>query len=310
MSRFRTVWACCLALSLLFCIGCPNAAFDQHVRAGKYLMLNLGKGVKMKLMRIGAGKFVMGSPKTETDREDEEGPQREVTISRPFYMGIHEVTRSQWRAVMNTRPWDGDGMSYTICRDANAASWFSWNGETYDKSGASNPIIWITWDEASKFCEMLSKKTGKQVSLPTEAQWEYACRAGSKTAYSFGDDASKLGDYAWYCANTYKRGVIFSQAVGRKKPNAFGLYDMHGNVWEWCRDWYAKNSYAKAKNVDPENTTETGSRVLRGGSWGYLPQVCRAAYRGWFTSGFRSHDVGFRVVVASCSGVDRSRLTH
>ena len=245
--------------------------------------LDLGNKVTMKLVRIEAGKFMMGSPVTETSRFADEGPQREVTISKPFYMGVHEITQSQWKVVMGTEPWAG---------------------QTYAKFGASNAASYISWDDATKFCEALSKKAGKRVALPTEAQWEYSCRAGSKTAYSFGDDASKLGDYAWYNDNAYRKGEEYAHAVGQKKPNAFGLYDMHGNVWEWCRDYYDEKFYANAKNIDPENTTRSSARVLRGGSWGNDPLGCRAAARGGLTSDGRGSSFGFRVVVVSGSGVD------
>ncbi|MDP6043968.1 MAG: formylglycine-generating enzyme family protein, partial [Phycisphaerae bacterium] len=213
----------------------------------------------------------------------DEKPVHQVTISKPFYMGIHEVTQSQWKAVMGTEPWVG---------------------KTYAKSNGSHAASYISWDDTIKFCETLSKKTGKKVTLPTEAQWEYACRAGSKTAYYFGDDASKLGDYAWYSDNAYKQDEKYAHGVGQKKPNAFGLYDMHGNVYEWCSDWYDEKFYAKAKNVDPENTTKATARVLRGGSWSYFPGICRAANRDGFTAVYRNCILGFRVVVVSGSGVD------
>ena len=247
------------------------------------LSLDLGGGATMKLVLIPSGKFQMGSPKTEAGREADEGPQREVTISKPFYMGVHEITQSQWKVVMGTEPWAG---------------------QTYAKFGASNAASYISWDDATKFCEALSKKAGKRVALPTEAQWEYSCRAGSKTAYSFGDDASKLGDYAWYNDNAYRKGEEYAHAVGQKKPNAFGLYDMHGNVWEWCHDWYDEKFYANAKDVDPENTTEAKYRVLRGGSWYNYPRSCRAAFRNRLTTDPRDGCYGFRVVVVSGSGVD------
>ena len=236
----------------------------------KGLTLDLGKGVTMKLMLIPAGKFMMGSPAASMKHEwqkTREGPQRQVTISKPFYMGIHEVTQAQWYAVMGTKPW---------------------RGKVSSKSGDDNAASCISWGNASKFCEMLSKKIGKKVILPTEAQWEYACRSGSKTAYCFGDDESRLGEYAWYrlqwkklyeTYQTYRRssraglslggpsnwGLYDAHKVGQKRPNAWGLYDMHGNLFEWCSDWYDKNFYAKAKNVDPKNTVETGKRVVRGG---------------------------------------------
>ena len=266
--------------------------------------LDLGDKVAMQLRLIPVGKFLMGSKSSAAEmarryggseaHHANEHPRHKVTISKPFYMGIHEVSQAQWRAVMGTEPWKG--------------RWYC------DKIGADTPACCIGWDDANRFCEMLSKKTGRKVVLPTEAQWEYACRAGTNTEYHFGDDVSKLGDYAWYNENAYKKGADYPHASGRKKPNAWGLYDMHGNVWEWCRDWYDQEYYAKAKDVDPVNSTEARHRVLRGGSWLDPPYSCRAANRVGYTfydnkrtdhrkghGGFHS---GFRVVVTSGSGVD------
>ena len=283
MSRFRTVLVCCLALLLLLSVGRSKEVPKQGATTVKYLTLDLDSKVTMKLALIPSGKFQMGSPKTETGRQDNEGPQHEVKISKPFYMGIHEVTQSQWKAVMGTEPWAGQ-------LDA--------------KSGGSNSATHVSWDDATKFCEALSKKTSKKVVLPTEAQWEYACRAGSKTAYGFGDDASKLGDYGWYYDNAYEKGGKYAHAAGQKKPNAFGLYDMHGNVWELCRDWYDEKFYVNAKNVDPENTTKNSARAYRGGSWHNSPRRCRAAYRLSLNPGKRYNVVGFRVVAVAGAGVD------
>ena len=243
----------------------------------KTLALDLGKGVTLKLVLIPAGKFQIGSPKTETNRNNDEGPQREVTISKPFYMGITEVTQSQWKAVMGT---DRSG----------------------DKSGSNNAASRISWSDANKFCKVMSKKTDRKVMLPTEAQWEYACRAGSKTAYSFGDDSSKLGNYAWYTKNAWDIGKQYAHAVGRKKPNAWGLYDMHGNVLEWCSHSYDANPNSKAKNVDPENTTRTWYPVQRGGSFLLDLGSCRSADRSW-NSHSSAIDFGFRVLV-SAGGLD------
>ncbi len=238
------------------------------------LTLDLGKGVTMKLVLIPAGTFTMGSPKTEKGRDNNEGPQREVTITKPFYMGIYEVTQEQHEVVMGKNP-----------------SKFK---------GPKKPVQQVSWDDATPFCKGLSKKTGKTVRLPTEAEWEYACRAGSKTAFCFGDDEEQLDDYAWY------RGFWRSKThpVGRKKPNAWGLYDMHGNVWEWCSDWY--DPYANAKAVDPQGPDSRGFRVYRGGSCTSIATDCRAASRGRGTPDYRSIPddregywgyCGFRVVV-------------
>jgi len=185
---------------------------------GRQLSLNLADGVTMKLVRIKAGKFTRAATKYWS----KERPVQQVTLAMPFYMGVTEVTQTQWKAVMKTQPWP----QYSSIAGDTAANYINW------------------WD-ATAFCTALSKKTGRTVRLPTEAEWEYACRAGTTTAYSFGDDPGRvkdrkfvyeLGDYAWYEGNTDNR----PQPVGKKKPNPWGLYDMHGNVSEWCTDWYAK----------------------------------------------------------------------
>ena len=234
---------------------------------GKTLTLDLGKGVTMKFVRIPAGKFVMGSPNTEKGREDCEGPQRQVTISKAFYMGVTEVTQSQYESVTGKNP-----------------SRFK---------GTLNPVDSVSWNDATAFCAALSKKTRRVVHLPTEAQWEYACRAGTTTRFSFGGDDKNLDAHGWCKANSGGK----THPVGQKKPNAFGLYDMHGNVFEWCRDCYDEKFYANAKNVDPKNTTAGSARVLRSGSWRYGPGACRAAGRHGSATDGRHISDGFRVVV-------------
>ena len=242
----------------------------------KPLTLDLGKGVTLKLVLIPAGKFVMGTPKTEAGRDDDESPQREVAISKPFYLGVYEVTQDQWRAVMGTEPW---------------------SGKAHVKSGPGYPVGYLEWEDADRFCKTLSRKTGRRVVLPTEAQWEYASRAGSKAAYCFGDDLSKLDEYAWHLGNAWKRGEAYGHVVGLKKPNAWGLYDMHGNMYEWCRDWHSGDFLAKAKSVDPENTTDTGFRVLRGGSISSAAKYSRSGNRGGNSRGNKLYRVGFRVSI-------------
>jgi len=236
--------------------------------------LALGNGVTMKLVRISAGRFTIGSPRTAKGRHESEDPRRRVTISRPFYMGATEVTQAQWKAVMNTQPWDG---------------------QTSAKTGADHPAGYISWHDATAFCTALSKKTGRTIRLPTEAEWECACRAGTTTAYSFGDDSSKLGDYAWYHGNAEGKGDKSAHSVGTKKPNAWGLYDMHGNVWEWCADW--------ANTRDSEGLATKKCRVLRGGAWSHDHVSCRAAYGGMNVPASRCNFIGFRVVVGAASGV-------
>lgn len=231
------------------------------------LLLDLGGGVSMKLALIPAGKFMMGSPETEKDRRMAEGPQREVRISKPFYMGVYEVTREQYERLMGKNP-----------------SKFK---------GPRNPVEQVSWDDAVEFCNKLSQKTGREVSLPTEAQWEYACRAGSKTRFGFGDNDAELGDYGWFTENSGDK----THQVGGKKPNALGLYDMHGNVAEWCSDWYGP--YGRANDTDPAGPTSGRSHVLRGGSWYRYPPDCRSAHRGGISPGdvLGLTGVGFRVSV-------------
>ena len=249
------------------------------------LTLTLGGGVTMKLVLIPAGKFRMGSGVSaeqlakryegaKAEQFTDEFPQREVTITKPFYMGITEVTQAQWQAVMGTKP---RGV----------------------REGAENPVSSVLWKEATAFCEKLSQKTARTIRLPTEAEWEYACRAGSKTRFCFGDEEWKLGDYAWYRKNTWKDGERHAHAVGRKKPNAWGLYDMHGNVHEWCRDFYDKKFYAAGGNsVDPTGPAAGYERVGRGGFFLSTGVFCRSSLRGSGTNvlAYAGGLVGFRVV--------------
>jgi formylglycine-generating enzyme required for sulfatase activity len=152
----------------------------------------------------------------------------------------------------------------------------------------------VSWDDCQAFLDKLNAKAGEQGGkfvLPTEAQWEYACRAGGTTKYCFGDDEARLGDYAWYGANSLGR----THPVGEKKPNTFGLYDMHGNVWEWCADWYVLGYYAKSPGDDPRGPTTGSVHVDRGGSWGYPGRGCRSALRPHYVSGYGNYRRGLRV---------------
>jgi formylglycine-generating enzyme required for sulfatase activity len=247
-------------------------------------VLDLGNNVKMRLVLIPAGKFMMGSPATEAGRDSEEGPQHEVTISKPFYMGAFEVTQEQYEQVMGVNP-----------------SFFK---------GAKNPVETVFWEDAVEFCRKLSARTGKKVMLPTEAQWEYACRAGTTTAFHTGD-ALKPGQanadfpsnpglwdriMAWLGMSSGQE-TIQTAPAGSFPPNDFGLYDMHGNVWEWCSDWYGEDYYANSPKTDPRGPDSGSDRVLRGGSWDDDPLNCRSANRFWHSLGFQSCYFGFRVAV-------------
>ena len=225
-------------------------------------------GVEMVL--IEPGKFMMGS---ETGRDDER-PVHRVTLTRPFYMGATEVTLGQWKAVMGNVP--------PHCEHAD------------------HPVHNVSWQECMEFCRKLTEKekgegllpAGAAYRLPTEAEWEYACRAGSETAYCFGDDPDELDDYAWYGANSGGR----THPAAQKKPNAWGLYDMHGNAYELCLDWYGP--YERDEAVDPTGPARGTHRVVRLGSHcpGCGADACRSAARSKTEPDYTSGTLGFRLV--------------
>ena len=232
--------------------------------------------IGMKMLPIPAGTFMMGSPTTEVNRGDDE-KQHEVTIGRSFFLGETEVTQSQWITIMETKPW---------------------RGKSYVREGDNYPATYVSWTESVEFCERLSRKEGKTYSLPTEAQWEYACRGGDKrTIYSFGDNALGLKDYAWFWGNAKVRGEEYAHLVKQKRPNSFGMYDIHGNVGEWCSDWHDPKYYESSPSRDPIGPSTGSVRVLRGGGWGYDESVCRSANRYSGTPGNRDYDHGFRVAL-------------
>ena len=232
--------------------------------------VDLGNGVKMEFVFIGPGEFVMGSPGNEEDRSDDEGPQHKVTISRGFWLGETEVTQAQYHALIGKNP-----------------SHFE---------GDTNPVENVSWDDAQAFCAKLSQAHGVSARLPSEAEWEYACRAGTKWAYSFGNDADQLSQYAWFSSNSNWS----THPVKSKKANPWGLYDMHGNVWEWCADvWHDSYNGAPTDGSAWMTDRDQSRRVLRGGSWGDGPWRLRSANRGWVAPGIRDLDNGFRVALDS-----------
>ncbi len=259
----------------------------QHAVAARYLQyltparqtellgtrtLDLGGGATMKLAPIPAGEFTMGSPTNEVGRyrnDDSESPQHRVRITKPFYMGATEVTQRQYEAVMGTNP--------------------------SHYKGPDRPVEDVTYVDAVEFCRRLNEKAGTAVRLPTEAEWEYACRAGTTTAYYYGADPKQLSDYAWYDDDSGGQ----THPVGLKKPNAWGLYDMAGNVSEWCQDWYDPGYYAVSPPEDPQGPpTGKASRVARGGTADDPARSCRSAGRDYGDQKFiGAPDHGFRVVV-------------
>jgi formylglycine-generating enzyme required for sulfatase activity/predicted Ser/Thr protein kinase len=263
--------------------------------AGKVFTNSIG----MKLTVIPAGKFWMGT------RQEELGKQRwlrhAVEITRPFAMGVHEVTVGQFRRFVKETGYRttaetkggaerlyGTGFQLDLQAD--------WQKPGYEQT-ENYPVVCVSWPDAVAFCNWLSKTEGRIYRLPTEAEWEYACRAGSTAAFCFGDDPKELPKYAWFVPPSELR----AHPVGERKPNAWGLYDMHGNAWEWCADWYDREYYERSPSQDPTGPAEppaslSASRVLRGGSWfGYAPN-CTSFDRNCDAPEARKSSVGFRVV--------------
>ena len=293
---------------LLAVVGCDSKeATTQAQQAGarggagaKVLTLDLGDKLTLKLVQIPAGKFLMGSPETEKDRDQEE-TQHEVTISKPFYMGITHVTVDQFAAFVKDSGYK---------TDAEKMDGRSWRNPSFDQKG-DHPVVQVSWNHAKAFCDWLSKKSGKTVVLPTEAQWEYACRAGTKTAYAWGDNPDDGKGWANAADQSLKKklpnvpfagkffswddGFVFTSPVGSFKANTFGLYDMNGNAWQWCQDHYG--DYEKGAATDPTGADTGSLRVLRGGSWFNLPRSCRSARRFGYDPGNRYDHIGFRVAV-------------
>ncbi len=290
----------CLQVLVLWFTGCAPSSSPSMPKS---ITLDLGNKVTMKLVLIPAGKFMMGSSKEEKeyskDRE-RETDQHEVTISKPFYMGIYPVTQEQYKAVMGENP-----------------SWFKGDNLPVEQVG-------LDWDAVIAFCKKASALTGKTVQLPTEAQWEYACRAGTNTRFNTGatirtDQANYNGEFldgpGW---SENKKWVHRDQTtpVGSFKPNAWGLYDMHGNVWQLCSDWQGPISPGPATDPTGPATNPRGSEscdcdthVFRGGCWLAFAWTCRSAYREGIPSGGRYTGgggyFGFRVIV-----VDPSSQSH
>ena len=236
--------------------GCMNeeptapsvTAVKEHMSAAQ---LGLGdpmvNSVGMLLVPIPSGEFLMGSPASDLKADEDEKPQTLKKFGKPFYLSAYEVTQEQYQAVMGIRQF------------------------LTDEQAARFPVTDVSYNNAVEFCRRLSEKEDVEYRLPTEAEWEYACRAGTTTAYSFGDDAAKLSEYGWFVDESPD---FMPHRIGQKKPNPWGLYDMHGNVWEWCRD-----------------------RVVRGGSWFDNAWHCRSANRFQYeTATFRDDVRGFRVL--------------
>ena len=263
----------------------------KEVKPGKVDVIDFGEGVKLEMVLVPAGKFMMGFTKKELEdfkvdlQEDikkigkelgkelgkEEinaiemimsfqGKQHEVTLTKSFYMGKYEVTQEQWEAVMGKNP--------------------------SSTNGAKLPVTDVSWEECQEFIKKLNAKTDGGYRLPTESEWEYACRAGTTTAYSFGDKITPKD------VNYEDAKIAKPVAVGSYKPNAFGLYDMHGNVWEWCEDWYGEYPFAV---TDPKGPATGEYRVLRVGSFYFNVSLSRSSLRFRYKQTVRNFNFGFRL---------------
>ncbi len=291
--------------------------------------------IGMKLVPIAAGEFMMGSAESAgdvaqafldydappPDEFKDEHPSHRVRITRPFSMGVHEVTVGQFRQFVQETNYQTDAEKGT---DFNGAFGFdaetgelgesedySWRDTGFEQTD-EHPVVNVSWNDAVAFCKWLSRKEGKSYRLPTEAEWEYACRAGTTTRYYHGDNPeglaavgnvadatakAKFPDWDWPIAAD--DGYVFAAPVGKFKPNAFGLYDMHGNVYEWCADWYGDDYYAQSPVDDPPGPVVGFDRVYRGGGWGGGVWACRATCRRMDEPAGRTLVLGFRVVLVS-----------
>jgi formylglycine-generating enzyme required for sulfatase activity len=318
-----------VALVAIAALGSLAAAADPKPDTTKQITNSIG----MKLTLIPSGEFVMGSGESaeatawffnKAYGEDlltagvfrYEQPQHFVRITKPFYLGTYHVTRGQFRQFV------ADASYKTEAEKVEKPGAWGWNPDTkrfgfnekYSWQNAGfeqtdeHPVVNVSWNDAVEFCKWLSKKEGKTYCLPTEAEFEYACRAGTTTRYYSGDDPetlTKVGNVAdaaakakfsdWKYTIKASDGYVFTSPVGKFKPNAFGLYDVHGNAWQRCADWYGADYYAASTVDDPAGPATGNGRVLRGGSWGDWPSNSRSANRDRSTTDSRSSDVGFRV---------------
>jgi formylglycine-generating enzyme required for sulfatase activity len=245
--------------------------------------------IEMRLRYIPEGKFTMGSPAVEKHRNADE-TQHEVTIRKAFYLGACEVTQEQYQKIMGANPshfsGQGGGKQQVVDRDTN-----------------DFPVERVSWNDAVEFCKKLSTKENKTYRLPTEAEWEYACRAGTKTVFHTGDDfnsylANINGlNYSSYGKETSGPFYRSTRSVAEYKRNDFGLSDMHGNVQEWCADWYAEDYYKVSPKEDPSGPKEGTERVLRGGAWPSSAKSCRCAARNHLPPDEKTYTTGFRIVL-------------
>ena len=277
----------------------PKIIIHEYERTAQYFIEDLGNGIQLEMVMIPSGSFMMGSPETEEGSNDDERPQHQVTI-KAFCLGKYQVTQAQWKAVA-AFPQVNKELKLDPSR-------FKGDGSTSLTN--HRPVEQVSWEDAVEFCDRLSRHTKRQYRLPSEAEWEYACRAGTTTPFHFGETITT--DLVNYNGNyTYGQG---SKGVYRKETtevgsfgvaNNFGLYDMHGNVWEWCQDsWHSNYKGAPTDgSAWLDNKESSNRKLLRGGSWYSNPGNCRSAFRNDYNLDYHDSYIGFRVV---CSGAART----
>lgn len=283
--------------------------------------VEMTNSIGMRFVLIPPGEFDMGSKEEEIVWATEEGknrkeqesyfagipseaPRHPVRITKPFCLGTHEVTQDEYERVTGVNPssFCPKQMKASAFKPPLDRKWVEQRAEDVQRIAAKDtsrhPVEMVSWEDAIAFCERLSSLPKERAArrtyrLPTEAEWEYACRAGSTTKWCFGDDPSELKEYAWFRSGSGR----MTHPVGEKIPNAFGILDMYGNVWEWCMDWFGQDYYRQSLLVDPGGPSSGSARMLRGGTWHDFSDLCRSAFRLNSFPAYRAHDCGFRVVV-------------
>ncbi len=301
-------------------------AKEHQAAWAKYLGVEVESenSIGIRFVLIPPGEFDMGSTEAEVaklleearaqnlsgwdiERVPSEAPKHRVRITKPFWLGVYEVTRGQFRRFVDDRKYqteaerDGKGGYGLIDGQWRQDPRFVWNRELGFEQADDHPVLNVTWNDATAFCTWLSAKEGEKTHLPSEAHWECACRAGTTTTWYTGDDEGALREHGWFLFNSDGK----THPVGQKTASAWGLYDMHGNAWEWCEDWWAGDYYAASPMDDPPGASGGSLRVFRGGCWLYDASYCRASYRGRFGPGCRGVYLGFRLARTVSSSPSR-----
>ena len=301
-------------VSIAVCASCASPADGPAPPVDPKLITNT---IGMKLTLIPAGSFQMGSDDSDKDADGDEKPKHSVRLTKPFHLGTTEVTVGQFRRFVEDSGYKteaesdgkgGYGFDESTGKFAQDPK-YTWQSPSFAQTD-DHPVVLVSWNDAVAFCEWLTKREpGTTYRLPTEAEWEYACRGGAatRTRYANGDDAesvTSIGNVAdgtlkakfpIFTTTESKDGFVFTAPVGQFKANGFGLFDMHGNVWEWCSDGYNSDYYAKSPSDDPAGDPAAPIRVSRGGCWVSAALRARSAIRGWDSPGFRGFNLGFRV---------------